>query len=189
MKLPRLRAGRARHRVLPTDGRLVREVHAGSSYLSSEDPRIHFGLGAATTVKRARPSATATARRHGSTTCRSTGSLTVAPRYASDPSWTCRRRTTVSNVTASSRIAPVTMKIDPGRVAEDEHAVRDGRDHRRADQRVADLAAAAEEARAADHRGGDRVDQQRAAAGVQVDAVQAGGEHDAAEARTSRPRS
>ena len=27
------------------DGRQVREVHAGSSYLSSEDPRVHFGLG------------------------------------------------------------------------------------------------------------------------------------------------
>ena len=34
------------------DGRkLVREVLAGSSYLSSEDPRVHFGLGNATTVK------------------------------------------------------------------------------------------------------------------------------------------
>lgn len=30
------------------DGRrLVRELQAGSSYLSSEDPRAHFGLGAA----------------------------------------------------------------------------------------------------------------------------------------------
>ena len=28
------------------DGRQVREIHAGSSYLSSEDPRVHFGLGA-----------------------------------------------------------------------------------------------------------------------------------------------
>jgi hypothetical protein len=28
----------------------VREVHAGSSYLSSEDPRVHFGLGAYTAV-------------------------------------------------------------------------------------------------------------------------------------------
>jgi hypothetical protein len=34
-----------------TDGtRIVQEVHAGSSYLSSEDPRAHFGLGADTTV-------------------------------------------------------------------------------------------------------------------------------------------
>jgi Na+-translocating ferredoxin:NAD+ oxidoreductase RnfD subunit len=31
--------------VLPNGRRLVREVHAGSSYLSSEDPRPHFGLG------------------------------------------------------------------------------------------------------------------------------------------------
>ena len=37
--------------VLPDGSRLVREAQAGSSYLSSEDPRIHFGLGAATTVK------------------------------------------------------------------------------------------------------------------------------------------
>jgi hypothetical protein len=35
------------------DGReLVREVRAGSSYLSSEDPRLHFGLGPATSVAR-----------------------------------------------------------------------------------------------------------------------------------------
>ncbi|HEU4943310.1 MAG TPA: FG-GAP-like repeat-containing protein [Gaiellaceae bacterium] len=34
------------------DGRrLAREVHAGSSYLSSEDPRLHFGLGRAARVK------------------------------------------------------------------------------------------------------------------------------------------
>jgi hypothetical protein len=34
------------------DGRrLVREVHAGSSYLSSEDPRVHFGLGATSVVE------------------------------------------------------------------------------------------------------------------------------------------
>lgn len=36
--------------VLPDGRRLVREVQAGSSYLSSEDPRVHFGLGQATTV-------------------------------------------------------------------------------------------------------------------------------------------
>lgn len=36
-----------------SDGsRLVREVHAGSSYLSSEDPRLLFGLGDATAVAR-----------------------------------------------------------------------------------------------------------------------------------------
>jgi ASPIC/UnbV protein/VCBS repeat protein len=31
--------------VLPDGRELTREVHAGSSYLSSEDPRCHFGLG------------------------------------------------------------------------------------------------------------------------------------------------
>ena len=36
--------------VLPDGRRLVREVQAGGSYLSSEDPRLHFGLGGATTV-------------------------------------------------------------------------------------------------------------------------------------------
>ena len=36
---------------LPNGTRLVREVQAGSSYLSSEDPRVHFGLGQATKVK------------------------------------------------------------------------------------------------------------------------------------------
>jgi hypothetical protein len=30
--------------VLPDGRKLVREVRAGSSYLSSEDPRVHFGL-------------------------------------------------------------------------------------------------------------------------------------------------
>jgi Na+-translocating ferredoxin:NAD+ oxidoreductase RnfD subunit len=37
--------------VLPDGRRLVRDVQAGSSYLSSEDPRVHFGLGDATKVK------------------------------------------------------------------------------------------------------------------------------------------
>ena len=37
--------------VLPGGRRLYREVAAGSSYLSSEDPRVHFGLGPATTVR------------------------------------------------------------------------------------------------------------------------------------------
>ena len=38
--------------VLPSGRKLVREVYAGSSYLSSEDPRLHFGLGKATGVTR-----------------------------------------------------------------------------------------------------------------------------------------
>ena len=37
--------------VLPSGRRLVREVQAGSSYLSSEDPRVHFGLGGATKLR------------------------------------------------------------------------------------------------------------------------------------------
>ena len=37
------------------DGRrLVREVQAGSSYLSSEDPSVHFGLGKTTRVRELR---------------------------------------------------------------------------------------------------------------------------------------
>ena len=40
--------------VLPDGRRLVREVYAGSSYLSSEDPRIHFGLGGARAVRELR---------------------------------------------------------------------------------------------------------------------------------------
>jgi Na+-transporting NADH:ubiquinone oxidoreductase subunit NqrB len=37
--------------VLPDGRTLVGEVYAGSSYLSSEDPRVHFGLGDATRLK------------------------------------------------------------------------------------------------------------------------------------------
>ena len=37
--------------VLPDGRRFVHEVQAGSSYLSSEDPRVHFGLGRATRVR------------------------------------------------------------------------------------------------------------------------------------------
>jgi FG-GAP-like repeat/ASPIC and UnbV len=37
--------------MLPDGRRLVRVVEAGSSYLSSEDPRVHFGLGAARTLR------------------------------------------------------------------------------------------------------------------------------------------
>jgi hypothetical protein len=36
---------------LPDGRKLFREVRAGSSYLSSEDPRVHFGLGDATRVR------------------------------------------------------------------------------------------------------------------------------------------
>jgi hypothetical protein len=37
--------------VLPDGNRLVHEVQAGGSYLSSEDPRVHFGLGRETSAK------------------------------------------------------------------------------------------------------------------------------------------
>src|SRR5262245_54430091 len=39
---------------LPDGRRLDRELHAGSSYLSSEDPRLHFGLGGAHQVRELR---------------------------------------------------------------------------------------------------------------------------------------
>jgi hypothetical protein len=48
--LPRFAPGAVVTAVLPGGRRLVAEVHAGSSYLSSEDPRVHFGLGRATKV-------------------------------------------------------------------------------------------------------------------------------------------
>ncbi|MFQ5421491.1 MAG: CRTAC1 family protein, partial [Anaerolineae bacterium] len=36
--------------VLPDGRELVRELHTGSSYLATEDPRLHFGLDDATTI-------------------------------------------------------------------------------------------------------------------------------------------
>ena len=48
VKLPRFAPGAVVTAVLPDGRRLVDVVHAGSSYLSSEDPRVHFGLGRAT---------------------------------------------------------------------------------------------------------------------------------------------
>ena len=48
--LPRFAPGAVVTAMLPDGRRLVEEVHAGSSYLSSEDPRVHFGLGRATRV-------------------------------------------------------------------------------------------------------------------------------------------
>jgi hypothetical protein len=50
VRLARSSPGAVVTAVLPDGRRLVREVQAGSSYQSSEDPRVHFGLGAATTV-------------------------------------------------------------------------------------------------------------------------------------------
>ncbi len=48
--LPRFAPGAVVTVTLPGGKKLSREVHAGSSYLSSEDPRVHFGLGSATKV-------------------------------------------------------------------------------------------------------------------------------------------
>src|SRR5919198_2581528 len=50
VRLARFSPGAVVTAVLPDGRRLVREQQAGSSYLSSEDPRVHFGLGDATRV-------------------------------------------------------------------------------------------------------------------------------------------
>src|SRR6185312_15488384 len=50
VKLNRFAPGSIVTATLPGGRKLVREVQAGGSYLSSEDPRVHFGLGDATTV-------------------------------------------------------------------------------------------------------------------------------------------
>jgi hypothetical protein len=44
-------AGAVLTATLPDGRRIVQELHAGSSYLSSADPRAHFGLGSATKVE------------------------------------------------------------------------------------------------------------------------------------------
>jgi hypothetical protein len=50
VKLSRFVPGARLTVVLPSGRTLTRSVQAGSSYLSSEDPRVHFGLGTATRV-------------------------------------------------------------------------------------------------------------------------------------------
>ena len=50
VRLTRFSPGAVVTVVLPDGRHLERTVQAGSSYLSSEDPRVHFGLGAATSV-------------------------------------------------------------------------------------------------------------------------------------------
>ncbi len=87
------------------DGRkLVREVQAGSSYLSSEDPRVHFGLGKHSVGRAAHDPVP---RRHhdsSSRTSRPTGSSTSASdRAAQRPERSCSLRATVSSVTASEQ--------------------------------------------------------------------------------------
>jgi Na+-translocating ferredoxin:NAD+ oxidoreductase RnfD subunit len=51
VELPRFAPGTTVTAELPTGRRLVRTAHAGGSYLSSEDPRLHFGLGDAKLVR------------------------------------------------------------------------------------------------------------------------------------------
>jgi Na+-transporting NADH:ubiquinone oxidoreductase subunit NqrB len=51
VQLSRFAPGAVVTAVLPDGRRLTRLVQAGSSYLSSEDQRVHFGLGAATSVR------------------------------------------------------------------------------------------------------------------------------------------
>ncbi len=52
VRLTRFSPGAVVTAVLPDGRKLVREVQAGSSYLSSHDPRVAFGLGDATSVSR-----------------------------------------------------------------------------------------------------------------------------------------
>src|SRR5204863_912229 len=52
VRLARFAPGAVVRVTLPDGRTVVREVHAGSSYLSSEDPRVHFGLGPVTRVPR-----------------------------------------------------------------------------------------------------------------------------------------
>ncbi len=86
VRLVALRARGRRHRRAAGGDASSREVQAGSSYLSSEDPRVHFGLGSATRV------ATLTVRFPGGATTtlhdvRADRIVTVArppPRTASD---------------------------------------------------------------------------------------------------------
>ena len=52
VSLQGFQAGAVLTATLPNGRSYVQELHAGSSYLSSEDPRAHFGLGSATVVTR-----------------------------------------------------------------------------------------------------------------------------------------
>jgi len=50
VSLEGFQAGAVLTATLPDGRSIVQELHAGSSYLSSEDPRAHFGLGTATRI-------------------------------------------------------------------------------------------------------------------------------------------
>ncbi len=81
--------------VLPDGRRLVREVQAGSSYLSSEDPRVHFGLGKGLTRRAA--DGPVSGRRHGTT-----------PERGGRPDRRCRQAREVASRRLSGRSAPAT---------------------------------------------------------------------------------
>jgi hypothetical protein len=51
VSLSRFSPGAVATVTLPDGRKLVQELHAGSSYLSSEDPRFHFGLGGASEAR------------------------------------------------------------------------------------------------------------------------------------------
>jgi putative MFS transporter len=51
VSLKGFQAGAVLTATLPDGQSIVQELHSGSSYLSSEDPRAHFGLGGATKIK------------------------------------------------------------------------------------------------------------------------------------------
>ena len=89
-------------------------------------------------------------------------------------------------MTASSSTPPVINELLARAEPEQPEAVVDRRDHERAQDRALDVADAAEQRRAADHRGGDRVEQDRAAAGVRVHRAQPRGEDEAADRRHER---
>ena len=52
VSLKGFQAGAVLTATLPNGRSIVQELHAGSSYLSSEDPRAHFGLGAVTKIEK-----------------------------------------------------------------------------------------------------------------------------------------
>ena len=52
VSLKGFQAGAVLTATLPNGRKLVQELHDGSSYLSSADPRAHFGLGGATKVSK-----------------------------------------------------------------------------------------------------------------------------------------
>ena len=108
---------------------------------------------------------------------------TGRPREVQRPEAASRRREMVSSTTAASRITPVVMYCvaaadpiseRPLPIVEMTSAPSSAETH---------AATTAEQARAADHGGGDGVEQDRAAAGAEVDRVEARGEDDAADGR------